>query len=96
MSNTKTRINVQIQKIDEMITVLEQSCTYMEFCLKEAEKAIEARIAQGLPEDKAKDYKDDHWSKAKVHVTKTIEGIRTAHIPYLKNVKGHLMRALGR
>jgi len=91
---SKTKIITQVQKIDEMIKVLEDACTYMEWCTKEVDKAIEARVAQGFPEDKANDYKDTHWNSAKGQVDKAASAIRTAHIPYLIKVKEPLLRIL--
>ena len=91
---SKTKIIVQIQKIDEMIKVLEEACTYFEWCLKEAEKSIETRVAQGFPEDKAKDYRDNHWNSAKDKVKKASDAIMTTHLPYLNKVKGGLLRVL--
>jgi len=91
---SKTKIIVQIQKIDEMIKVLEEACTYFEWCLKEAEKSIETSVAQGFPEDKAKDYKENHWNPAKDKVMKVSNAIMSTHIPYLNRVRGGLMQIL--
>jgi len=90
------KLEVQIQKIDEMKASLNDICRYMSQTMQEVDTQLAAHRANGFSTEKADKYRTDYLTNTQGKVDDVIKKIQSAHQQYLDDVRERLVRALRR